>query len=809
MTIAKNGNGRTSVPPILAEDFESIRAREKLPREWLVALLVLLGAALILIPNAGSFGLWDCWETHYGEVARYMHETGDLLSPWWGYKEQIGSEPTTGEWFFSKPILIMYGEIIFMNLIGLGDWAIRLPWAILGTLGIFFTYVTISRVFNRRTGLLAAGFLLTAPLYFFLSRQAVTDMPFVGTMTIGLLFFINAYFGPRFTPSVRAFWGWLAAVLALFLVSAVPQFVDVALDLEPESAYENLDAAMRAWLIFQKTGIYHAAIYFVVTIVLMFLIFVPLVREYRAGTLLTPRRMDLWMRRFSLWTAYIFLAYATLGKGLLGFMLPGAILFLYVLVTGEWRAVKIKDRFKSRLEILRGTLMLCLVMLPWYMGMFAKHGYAFYARFLVHDHFNRLAAGVHQIDTGTFEHFMKWLSIGTFPWIAFAPLLIWGIARLRLKDADPRSRLKLFLYVWAFFAYFLFTMSATKFHHYIFPALPAFIMLIAIHVKDFLNDRSWVGRMAAIAGIGIVLSVGLWIRSDEQAFRDMFTYKYDRPLPDHPPIDPDAPVANGTTKTWAESTFWAEMNPLNRALLQSPTLEYENFLLGYLVVAVIAFLLMIPSYPVRRFGVGALWIASVGLALWCLNYYMPMLSPSWSQKYLFDDYFKQCTILENPPEVQDVYEPLLTKAGLGFIPDYFHPYGKRVCKEDVVAWLITWRGETYYTNSEIKPLMKASQLGPYLETINRGKTFFALTQAGRASGLKTYLDRETAKLRKKGVPEFVNIKGWDVVTINKESHYFNLAKATPIMMGKAAPAQPSSEIPDELPEQKLDAPPAM
>jgi len=802
MTTNHGGQDDQRVPPLLAEDFGSIRSHDLHPREWLVRLFVLFGTAAVLIPNAGAFGLWDCWETHYGEVARYMHETGDLLSPWWGYKEQIGTEARTGEWFFSKPILIMYGEIIFMKLIGLGEWAVRLPWAILGTLGIFFSYITFSRSFNRRTGLIAAGVLLTSPLYFFLSRQAITDMPFVGTLTLGLLFFINAYFGPRFSPSNRGFLGWLLAVLAFFCVSSMPQFVNMALDLEPESTYENLNAVLRAGLIFQKTGLYHCIIYFVVTGVLLSLILVPLWREYRTGTLLTPHRKDFWMRRFALWAAYVFLGYATMGKGLLGFMLPGAILCMYLLVTGEWRAIK-------RLEPLRGVLMMCLVMLPWYLGMFAKHGQSFYARFLVHDHFNRLGAGVHQIDSGTFEHFIKWLSIGTFPWIAFAPLLIWGIARLRLRDTDPRSRLKVFLYVWAFFAYLLFTLAATKFHHYIFPALPPFIILIAIHLDDFLFDRSWVGRLAAVAGLGIVLSVGLYVRSDEQSFRNMFTYKYDRRLPDHPPIDPAAPVADGTTKTWKESTFYKHTNPMHKALLQSPTLEHENFMLGYLIVAAIAFLVMIPSFPVRRFGVGALWVASLGLALWCLNYYMPMLSPSWSQKYLFEDYFEACTPIENPPQIGAAYEPLVTRMGLGFVSDYFHPTGKRVCVEDVVAWLITWRGETYYTSSEIKPLMKASQLGPYLETINRGKPFFALTQAGRASGLKTYLDRETAKLKKKGVPEFVGISRWQVDTLNRESMYFNLAKATPITKDTPALAPHPEELLNDLPEQKLDAPPAM
>ena len=805
-----DNNVQDAVSPLIATDFEQIRRHTPDRHEWKYRAAVLIVAAAILIPNAGAFGLWDCWETHYGEVARYMNEKGDFLSPWWGYPDQIGSEPKTGEWFFSKPILIMYGEILAMKLIGLGDWAIRIPWALLGILGVFCAYLVMSRAFSRRVGLISAGVLLTAPLWYFLSRQAITDMPFVGTMTVGLLAFINAYFGPRIEPSNRRFAGYLVGSVGLFLLTAVPQFINIGLDLEPDAAYDTLDFFTRAWLVFQKTGWYHSVLYFVATGGLLALIGVPMWREYKAGTLLTAERKDFWSRRMSLWVAYTFLGYATLGKGLLGFMLPGAILLLYLLLASEWRALK-------RLEIGRGTLFLCLTMLPWYLGMFAKHGNAFYTRFLVHDHFNRIGAGVHQIDTGTFEHFVKWLSIGSFPWVALAPLLIWGIAKMRLRDASPHSRLKLFLYVWAFFAYMLFTISATKFHHYIFPALPPFILLLAIHIDEMLDDRSWVSRIAALAAAGIVVSVGISIKTDEQSFRNMFTYKYDRNLPDHPPLDPDEPVASGSKKTWGDSTFYEYTNPMIKSLLQSETLEYDNVLTAFTVVAACLLLLFVfPGLP-RRIGLWGLWGASALLALYCLNYYMPMLSPSWSQKYLFEDYYKRCTPDQNAPEVDEAFEPFLTKIGMGFIPDYFRnqytgafgTVGKRVCKEDIVAWLITWRGETYYTASEIKPLMKANQLGPYLETMNHGKVFYALTQGGRSSGLKSALDRETEKLRKK-LPEFSNIKAWDVVRINEESAFFNIVKATPISMEEAALKPPPTEERDEgIPEKQMDNPPAM
>jgi len=35
-----------------------------------MTLLVIMVGLLLYIPFAGSYGLWDPWETHYSEVAR-------------------------------------------------------------------------------------------------------------------------------------------------------------------------------------------------------------------------------------------------------------------------------------------------------------------------------------------------------------------------------------------------------------------------------------------------------------------------------------------------------------------------------------------------------------------------------------------------------------------------------------------------------------------------------------------------------------------------------------------------------------------
>ena len=156
---------------------------------------------------------------------------------------------------------------------------------------------------------------------------------------------------------------------------------------------------------------------------------------------------------------------------------------------------------------------------------------------------------------------------------------------------------------------------------------------------------------------------------------------------------------------------------------------------------------------------------------------MPSLSPHWSQKYLFDSYYDTCSLTENPDEVQEAYEPLLPES-FATILGYRN---KRVCKEDVISWLITWRGETYYSYNELQPITKEQpQFMPYLETRNGGEKFYALMERGKMSGFKTKLQRYSDKLKHKGQSGWSDIRRWDVKIENDESLYFQMVSATPV-----------------------------
>ncbi|MEC9400172.1 MAG: glycosyltransferase family 39 protein, partial [Myxococcota bacterium] len=184
---------------------------------WRDRGIVALLSALVYLPLLGSFGLWDPWETHYGEVGRQITERNDWISTWWGSKWQDAGGAREGSYFFSKPILLMWLMAMGMRVFGVNEIGIRIGVCLVAMLGLVVVFSMGREVFSRRAGFLMAGVLGTAPFYSMLGRQAQTDMPFVGLMLVGMCFFMMAAFGKhREQPADRVGYGltlgWLGLV---------------------------------------------------------------------------------------------------------------------------------------------------------------------------------------------------------------------------------------------------------------------------------------------------------------------------------------------------------------------------------------------------------------------------------------------------------------------------------------------------------------------------------------------------------------------------------------------------------------------
>ena len=182
-----------------------------------MALLVILFGLLLYIPFAGSYGLWDPWETHYSEVARQMTHRGDYISLWWP------GSPRDADVFWSKPVLSFWMMSLAMHVAGIGlpghpagemalghraEWAARVPFCLTGVLGIYAVYLVTSRFVSRRAGVLAAVVVATAPMYSLVARQAMTDMAFVGPMAMALALAALALFDESDEQLPRRGRGW-------------------------------------------------------------------------------------------------------------------------------------------------------------------------------------------------------------------------------------------------------------------------------------------------------------------------------------------------------------------------------------------------------------------------------------------------------------------------------------------------------------------------------------------------------------------------------------------------------------------------
>ncbi len=424
-------------------------------------------AALLFLPYLGAVGLWDCWETHYGEVARMMIVRQDYVYPFW-----------EGAWFFSKPPLTMWMQALGMNAVGavnpggvLGrytEWGMRVPFALLSIAAVALLSLAVARVVSRRAGL-ATGFVLaTMPLYFLLTRQTVTDTPFVTT-------FICA--------------------MACALIGQLDE---------------------------------------------------------------TTKHRAAWWYGF-----YFFAGLSALAKGLLGVGLPAVILVLYAALSViPWDSASLdahlkwltQSRFRKdvregrqpmpvlwgqmyRMHLGTGILVFLAVAGPWYLtlslfGSVDDEGKLFWYRFFVHDHLNRLTAGVHTTTPGgTFIYFIEQGGFAIFPWVALLPGAFSVVARLKLRSAKAADHLAIIAVLWVAFSFWLLSSSATKFHHYVFPVLPGLAVLLALFIDRLWDEGISAHAVSLIFGLMLFVLVGKNIAENPKIYTDLFVYNYDRPYP--------------------------------------------------------------------------------------------------------------------------------------------------------------------------------------------------------------------------------------------------------------------------------------
>lgn len=145
-------------------------------------LWIILAGALFYLPFLGGVHLFDWDEINFAEISREMLILEDYL------RVYVNFQP-----FWEKPPFFFWLQASAMHLLGVGEYAARLPNAINGILTMVVIYLIGKRLYHPRFGLLWVAAWLGSVLPFLYAKSGIIDPWFNLFIFLGLYGFILAF----------------------------------------------------------------------------------------------------------------------------------------------------------------------------------------------------------------------------------------------------------------------------------------------------------------------------------------------------------------------------------------------------------------------------------------------------------------------------------------------------------------------------------------------------------------------------------------------------------------------------------------
>ena len=671
---------------------------------WVVALGIVIG-----LPMLGAFSLVDPWETHYAEVAREMIERRDFVSPWWA----------NDGWFMSKPVLVFWLESLSMVVLGVGtgpdrvlaggahpEWALRMPAFVLAVLGAYILYNGVSRTCSRRAGFVTAVMLLTMPGYALLSHQAITDMPLVAGVAASLGFLLRALetrdeahvsrWSIRLGEHVLTLHAGHAMAVVLLALTVPQLLVLLATHVHLDASGLHLGAdrllagspnacTLPGQPACTRLAIAHPR-------------FVPLLQV----TLWTP--MVLWLaarlatelraaRLFAIaaWTAA---ALGAMAKGPAALVVPAAATLVALAARRSLRPL-------LRLEILTGLGVVLVMVAPWYLAVFARHGRVFIDELVMRHMLGRTLEHLHDTngsDDVGISYFVKQLGYATFPWSGIA--LVAALATPSMPDANDRgggsrrSRARALLFGATVLAFALVSSMGTKFHHYGLLVLPGAAAIGGMWLDERIGEAAS-GRGAARRAASAVAF----------AAAGLIVLLVARDLALSPADGSVHPVA-GTARfihlmTYRYDRHW-------------PTTEAFAPAIGAVAVAATIACAALARRAWRARAAVALGACAILGSMMLLDGYLARAASDGGQRGVFEAYYRA--------READAAHGTPTSA--------------------LVAYQLNWKGENFYSGNDVAIFIASgTPMRSYLDARKRtgASTIYFVTERGRVAGLRNEL----------------------------------------------------------------------
>lgn len=193
--------------------------------------------------------------------------------------------------------------------------------------------------------------------------------------------------------------------------------------------------------------------------------------------------------RWYIWM-YPCFAIATLAKGPVGFLIPGLILLLFLLLEKNMREL-------LKMKLLVGVPLFLLMAVPWFYYMYLLHGSEFVTVLLGVHNILRATQSEHP-ENNVFFYYPLIILVGFLPWTGFALRGVWKASKDAWKN---KAVLQRFLLLWIFSYLLFYSLMATKYPTYLFPIWFPGAILTALYLP-------WTPKRYKL--LEFVLPVGVW-----------------------------------------------------------------------------------------------------------------------------------------------------------------------------------------------------------------------------------------------------------------------------------------------------------
>ena len=222
-----------------------------------------------------------------------------------------------------------------------------------------------------------------------------------------------------------------------------------------------------------------------------------------------------------MWACWIFMALATLSKGVIGVAIPAMVFIAYSISTWDWK-------IWARLRLFSGTILLLAITAPWFV-LVAQRNPEFLEFFFIHEHLQRFTQDDHS-RTGPIYYFVPLLLIGLLPWILQVP----GAFAQAWSERRREFSAGWLLVCWFAVIFAFFSVSHSKLPGYIIPVFPALALIIGNRLDRLLGHTNtmalpWKLQTLCFAILGCVGfffldAIGKQARPDEIEAYAQYTY---------------------------------------------------------------------------------------------------------------------------------------------------------------------------------------------------------------------------------------------------------------------------------------------